>query len=319
LGCTFPVGVTIEGLRAIDCTVHTNPTNVPFIAFRGSMYTTKEMETIDAPIIQYYKNTAGRTFGCRMAEAMHDFSIRDAMYDYLEGKTPVGIMGSHSLKRGSDHYALIVYLSRKLARAGFLVVTGGGNGAMEAGNMGAYLANHTDEEVEEALKIIRTGNLDTSPEFLQPLPAQNVIDHFGYPTYMPSLGIPTWRYSNEPFNRFATYHAKFFSNAQREDGLCHIARAGIVFGQGGPGTRQEIFQAACVNAEQADPTNRCPMVFFDSEFWKKNGIYDVIKKNNPEQDVTVFDDVDAIVNHLIAHAKKTGLPLITDLSYLKKN
>lgn len=47
---------------------------------------------------------------------------------------------------------------------------------MEAGNMGAYLANHTDEEVEEALKIIRTGNLDTSPEFLQPLPAQNVID-----------------------------------------------------------------------------------------------------------------------------------------------
>lgn len=41
---------------------------------------------------------------------------------------------------------------------------------------------------------------------------------------MPSLGIPTWRYSQEPFNRFATYHAKFFSNAQREDSLCHIAR-----------------------------------------------------------------------------------------------
>lgn len=51
------------------------------------------------------------------------FWTRDAMYDYLEGKTPVGIMGSHSLKRGSDHYALIVYLSRKLARAGFLVGT----------------------------------------------------------------------------------------------------------------------------------------------------------------------------------------------------
>lgn len=56
------------------------------LAWTGSMYTTKEMETIDAPIIQYYKNTAGRTFGCRMAEAMHDFSIR---YTFVSPLTPL--------------------------------------------------------------------------------------------------------------------------------------------------------------------------------------------------------------------------------------
>ena len=37
-------------------------------------------------------------------------------------------------------YANVVWLSYKLARKGFLVATGGGPGAMEAGNLGAYLA-----------------------------------------------------------------------------------------------------------------------------------------------------------------------------------
>lgn len=38
------------------------------------------------------------------------------------------------------------------------MVTGGGPGAMEAGNLGAYLAERSDEEVEEALRIISAGN-----------------------------------------------------------------------------------------------------------------------------------------------------------------
>jgi predicted Rossmann-fold nucleotide-binding protein len=317
LGCTFPQGVTPGSCRDIGCHVFENPSGVPFVAFRAKMYTTLEMDSLDDEIGKYYRET-DRKFSSRMAEAFHDFSMRDAMFDYLEGKIPVSIMGSHSLLRGSDHYAQLVKLARKLARAGFLIVTGGGNGAMEAANLGAYLANHTDEEMEEALQIIRTGNEGVEHEFLHPAPAQNVIKRFGWPTHMPSLGIPTWRYSQEPFNRFSTYHAKFFSNAQREDALCHIARAGIVFGQGGPGTRQEIFQACCINAEQHDLINRCPLIFLDSEFYKANGVYDVVKKNNPDQDVSITDDLDFVVQHLVDHANRSGLHLQTDFDYLKE-
>lgn len=43
------------------------------------------------------------------------------MYDYLEGKTPISVMGSHSLLRASHHYEQLVRLSRKLAQNGFLV------------------------------------------------------------------------------------------------------------------------------------------------------------------------------------------------------
>lgn len=46
---------------------------------------------------------------------------------------------------------------------------------MEAANLGAYLANHSEEDVNEALQIIRTGNENVKFEFLHPVPAQNVI------------------------------------------------------------------------------------------------------------------------------------------------
>lgn len=77
--------------------------------------------------------------------------------------------------------------------------------------------------------------------------------------YSYSLGIPTFRYGHEPSNRFATWHAKFFSNAIREDFLLGICTGGIIFTRGGPGTRQEIFQAACHNHYTSEDFIR-PMV-----------------------------------------------------------
>lgn len=65
-------------------------------------------------------------------------------------------------------YRQVVLLARKLAKRGFIIVTGenkllwfslneilgGGAGVAEAGSLGGYLIENTDEEVEEALKII---------------------------------------------------------------------------------------------------------------------------------------------------------------------
>jgi len=103
----------------------------------------------------------------------------------LEGKTPVGIMGGHKMSRSSEAYRKVVYLARKLARLGFVVATGGGPGAMEAANLGAYMAQRSDEEVEEALQILREGNDKYPIEYMNVEAAERVLKRFGMPTYMP--------------------------------------------------------------------------------------------------------------------------------------
>ncbi|MGL4831464.1 MAG: TIGR00730 family Rossman fold protein [Propionibacteriaceae bacterium] len=55
----------------------------------------------------------------------------------------ISVFGSARTARDSADYAAGVELGRKLVEAGFAVVTGGGPGAMEAANKGAFEANGT--------------------------------------------------------------------------------------------------------------------------------------------------------------------------------
>lgn len=55
----------------------------------------------------------------------------------------VSVFGSARIKPDSDYYAKGVELGRLLAEAGYAVITGGGPGAMEAANKGAYEAGGT--------------------------------------------------------------------------------------------------------------------------------------------------------------------------------
>ncbi len=55
----------------------------------------------------------------------------------------VSIFGSARTKENMDFYQLAVDVSKKIAEAGYGVITGGGPGIMEAGNRGAHLAGGT--------------------------------------------------------------------------------------------------------------------------------------------------------------------------------
>ncbi|GGB45330.1 cytokinin riboside 5'-monophosphate phosphoribohydrolase [Flexivirga endophytica] len=55
----------------------------------------------------------------------------------------VSVFGSARIKPDSDYYAKGVELGRLLADAGYAVITGGGPGAMEAANKGAFEAGGT--------------------------------------------------------------------------------------------------------------------------------------------------------------------------------
>ena len=311
-GCTFPEHTTADELRAQGAQVNENPVDLPYKPFRAFMYTSTELKKVDGGIYQHYLHQ--KDIRSQMYQAAHDYSMTDALRDYCEGKALIAFMGGHAMERHSDEYAQVVWLAWRLSRAGYVVATGGGPGAMQAANLGAYLCENTEDDVKEALKLIsdQTGNEKYAKNYLNPASEQAVLDRFGVPTHMPSLAIPTWRYGHEPSNRFATYYAKFFSNAQREDILIDMACGGIIYFPGSAGTRQEIFQAACYN-HYAEMDNVVPMVFYGKDFWSNPPLYDIFRQlgeGRPFHDwLLLSDSIHEISLLFCKHATEQKLPL----------
>jgi predicted Rossmann-fold nucleotide-binding protein len=199
-----------------------------------------------------------------MLRAVHDDSVSDALDELLVGTRVVGVMGGHALRRGTDAYAGAARLGRELARAGLTVATGGGPGAMEAANLGAYAAPFENAMLEKSLEA-----LAAAPSF-EPSVSEWARAAFEVRENRPgggaSVGIPTWFYGHEPPNVFAQHLAKYFVNAVREDGLLARARAGVVYLPGAAGTVQEVFDNATPNYYQSrgEPT---PMVLVDRKHW----------------------------------------------------
>jgi predicted Rossmann-fold nucleotide-binding protein len=246
--------------------------DLPFNAYRGALYTPEELydgiessydETPDAVMYAWSQQLRGDLAG-HLARTLHDLAVDDALDELVRPHRVVGVMGGHQLERGAADYAAAATLGRSLARAGLLVATGGGPGAMEAANLGAYLAPFDDSALDEAV-----GVLSVAPAFTPSVTdwARTAFDvRRRWPDGGHSLGIPTWFYGHEPPNAFASVIAKYFKNAIREDVLLHCCTAGIVFLPGRGGTVQEVFQDACENY-YADPSSVAPMVLVGKDYW----------------------------------------------------
>jgi len=86
---------------------------------------------------------------------LHDHSISDALMELIEGRKVVAIMGGHSMVRASEPYAKVARIARTLTKKGFLMVSGGGPGAMEATNLGAYFAAFEADDLSKAIDILK--------------------------------------------------------------------------------------------------------------------------------------------------------------------
>ncbi|WP_343901745.1 LOG family protein [Arthrobacter rhombi] len=176
----------------------------------------------------------------------------------------VGVMGGHAAERGSAGYAAALRLGAGLARAGFTVATGGGPGAMEAANLGAYLSGEDGPTVRDAV-----ATLEQVPSFRPSITewaraALAVLER--HPHGRASVGIPTWFYGHEPPNVFATHVAKYFANSIREDRLLTACTGGLVVLPGAAGTVQEIFQDACENY-YGSAAVQTPMILVGRRHW----------------------------------------------------
>ncbi len=171
-------------------------------------------------------------------------------------------MGSAVTRRDDPWYRAAAELGRLLARAGYLVASGGGPGIMEAANLGAFLAPHDDRRARRRARRARPRRLPTSPGDDAYVAAATSVRERNLPGGE-SLAIPTWFYPGEPVGQFASHIAKYFANSIREDGLLSIAVSGIVFAPGRAGTTQELFQDAAQNAYGI--RGRSPMVLLGRE------------------------------------------------------
>lgn len=255
---------------------------VPFHVLRSGLYTPDELfaqfdpeqpesfEQCTDTVIYRHMVASGKITSDPMVQSsrsMHDTSIRNALAQFLadyDQRQVVGVMGGHALPRTDAAYRQVVEVSKTLTEMGYLMISGGGPGAMEATHVGAWLAGRTQQDVDEALAILAqapcfkdAGWFDSAYRVRMLFPQQK-----GYK----SLAIPTWFYGHEPPTIFATQIAKFFDNSIREDVILTEAYGGLIFMPGSAGTLQEVFQEAVQNHYETLGF-ASPMVFVGTQFW----------------------------------------------------
>jgi predicted Rossmann-fold nucleotide-binding protein len=287
LGCRFGPGVE-ERLRRRGALIFPSLPELPFDPYRPRLYAADDLygDPADGRLVPYLSSPDAaiyawakeaqvhRSLDHSLAASLHDHAMSDALDEamhgsaYQDGRRVVGIMGGHALARTDDAYWQAARLAADLTTAGRVVLTGGGPGAMEAANLGAYLSPEPEALIEARALLGKVTDyrvsiddwVETGYQVRELLPSARA----GH-----SLGIPTWFYGHEPSNVFATEIAKYFANALREDTLLHRCRGGIVYLPGRAGTVQEIFQAVTENYYAGDDSEIAPMILVGTDYWTR--------------------------------------------------
>jgi predicted Rossmann-fold nucleotide-binding protein len=274
LGCRLDPDLE-DRLRAGGALVFPEVPDVPVDVYRSRLYSPGELydgldgsgayaATLDARAYAWAQASTDGGLRDQLARSLHDLAVDDALAELVAGRRVVGVMGGHATPRGSRGYREAAALGRSLARSGLTVATGGGPGAMEAANLGAYLAEHDDGALDEALVVLAEVPTPAPSVAAWARSAFRVSGRWSGTTV--SIGVPTWFYGHEPPGAFASHVAKYFGNAVREDVLLRVCNAGVVFLPGLAGTVQEVFQDACENY-YADADEVAPMVLVGAAYW----------------------------------------------------
>jgi predicted Rossmann-fold nucleotide-binding protein len=341
LGCRVPAAL-YSTLVAGGAVIFPAIDHLPYRPYRPALYTPEELfagfdpadpctycRTPDARIYEHWRATGGSSPGDvleALARRLHDQAVTEEMDALLERfgdpHRVVAVMGGHSLSRRDADYRRVAHLAWRLSRDGWLLLSGGGPGAMEATNLGAWLAVLDDAaEIDRAVDELATAPHYKHAEWLAtafrvrrrfaermpPAPADGPAGDLagGRPGGV-SLGVPTWLYGHEPPNPFASHVAKYFANSLREEGLITLGRGGIVFAPGNAGTIQEVFQDVTQNRYATVEGTLSPMIFLNRAFWSaEKPVFPLVAHlaaGHPYAELlTACDEVDEVVDFLTRH------------------
>ncbi len=202
----------------------------------------------------------------------------------------VGVMGRGSLHRDSKQYLEAALIGKTLAEADYIVVTGGGPGAMEATHLGVWFAGRPKKDLLEAIAILSKSPTTHSKGYQQ----KTELVKQKYPRVKQTidLAIPTLVYGVSQSTTFAHYYVSYFNNAIREETLLILSKNGVVLLPGGFGTMLELFMALEYNSDGIKTNPKRPIVLFNQTFWQR-----VL---GPELLNTLFktDSIEALVDYL---------------------
>lgn len=292
LGCTFAKFEDECLVKQRGAHVFPQFDGLPYNPYRAKLYTWQELtqgydpeadQSLDYRICRHFVEQGRYNPNIReaLAQRIHDHAIDDALHDFLEfdddaltKKRGVGFMGGHSVLRTDPYYRKVAQTARLLTRKGFFVISGGGPGIMEAANFGAYMAETSEPDFEEALQILSETPSYKSAGYVEQ--TYKVLQK--HPNGRESLAVPTWFYGHEPTNLFASQIAKYFSNSIREDGLLAVSLFGVIYAPGSAGTTQEIFMDATQN-HYGTFGYYSPMVFLGKKrYLKETFLYPVLQQ-----------------------------------------
>lgn len=292
---------------------------LPYTVFRDSLYTHSDLFDVfdpadstsfdscyDTRVYRHMVETGKQptSLSEAMSRSIHDTKMHNALREFLSGYDSthvVGIMGGHATLRTDPAYRQTVMIAKELTERGYLIISGGGPGAMEASHLGAWMAGRSEAEVDSALSILAVAPSFRDAGWLAS--AYEVLNTFPQSQYK-SLSIPTWLYGHEPPTIFATHIAKMFNNSIREDALLTEAYGGLIYMPGSAGTLQEIFQEAVQNHYKTFGF-ASPMIFVGRSYWTDNVpvwpfIQTMIEQGNYRNLILhLCDTTDEIVNAVL--------------------
>lgn len=319
IGCT--IGKNLLEKLSISDNYILPSIKLPFEMFPRKLYTIHDLyDYFDPSIPNSYKNSTDyeiyshfvdhqrkqtlSTF-LQVTENIHDASMEIALSEYIkefDEKKIIGVMGGHKVARNNPEYLKVARVSKQLSENGYIMVSGGGPGMMEATHLGAWFSGRNDSELIEAISILSEAPYFTDEKWL--VQSYHVMEKYTPLKKQISLSVPTWVHGHEPPNPFAGKIAKFFSAATRQEVLIQITKGGIIFSRGSAGTLREIFQTVEQNHYNLWDNNY-PMLFLDKEYWNETiPVYDFLKQTYDSESLknlvlSIHDDGDDIVNRIL--------------------